>query len=406
MTTGTIIAVVLLLVFAGAGFFFALCETALFALARWQVRQARDNGGWRGRLVHGLLTRPEELLAIIAFGNTFAMAGLVFVTVWSGHLMGGIVEWLVLGLAVLLVCEVVPKTVAVRAPYKWALLVAPLLAGMRNSMRPLHGLARYINHVLLRLSGAATSGSGRADGFTEEEYRELLELAFQQGAVARTERDIILQVIGLGRKQVRDLMRPRIQMPMVSDDASTDEMIRHAKQLRMKRIPLYDQHSDTVVGILNARALIQNPGVDLSEVIEPPAFVPETMSLLKLLRSLQRQRRSIAIVLDEFGDMAGYITLDDILNAALGEPPRTRLVFERIGPGRWRISGAMRVDDFRHEYPQLGEVRHAETMGGLLMWLLGAIPGSGQSAIYCGLKLTALVTDERSVKELLVEVIQ
>ncbi len=131
------------------------------------------------------------------------------------------------------------------------------------------------------------------------------------------------------------------------------------------------------------------------------------MNLMQLLKSLQRQQRGLAIVLDEFGGTAGLVTTEDIIEEMVGkiraETEAEGFVMEKLGPGRWRVNGTMRLDDFRREYPALGHVAEVETMGGLLVSLLDVVPGPGESAAFRGLKLTAQATDERRVRELLVE---
>src|ERR1017187_6015707 len=115
------------------------------------------------------------------------------------------------------------------------------------------------------------------------------------------------------------------------------------------------------------------------------------MNLLKKLKSLQRQKRGLAIVLDEFGGTAGVVTMEDILEGLIGkihgEAEGGGFVMEKLGPGRWRVAGTLRLDDFRREYPALGDVPEVETMGGLLMSLLDVVPSKGEAATFCGLKL-------------------
>jgi putative hemolysin len=126
-----------------------------------------------------------------------------------------------------------------------------------------------------------------------------------------------------------------------------------------------------------------------------------------LLKSLQRQQRGLAIVLDEFGGTAGLVTLEDILEEMIGEirseGEAQGLVMEKLGPGRWRVNASMRLEDFRREYPELGGVAEVDTMGGLMLLQLEIVPAVGQSVIFRGLKLTATAADERRVRELLVE---
>ena len=150
--------------------------------------------------------------------------------------------------------------------------------------------------------------------------------------------------------------------------------------------------------------------MDLADAIEFPSFVPESMNLLQLLKSLQRQQRGMAIVLDEFGGTAGLVTTEDILEELIGkirgEMEPEGFVMEKLGPGRWRVNGTMRLEDFRREYPALGEVPDVETMGGLLTSLASVVPGPGEAAAFRGLKLTAQATDERRVREVLVELMK
>jgi CBS domain containing-hemolysin-like protein len=196
-------------------------------------------------------------------------------------------------------------------------------------------------------------------------------------------------------------------MACIADDLPVEDMIAAARKLKHRRVPLYDETPDTIVGILNTRVLLLDPQVDLADAIEFPSFVPETMNLLQLLKSLQRQQRGMAIVLDEFGGTAGLVTTEDILSELIGkirsELHAEGFIMERIAPGRWRVNGTMRLDDFRREYPPLGDVPEVETMGGLLMSLLDVVPKTGDWAFFRGLKLTAHVTDERRVREIIVE---
>ncbi len=397
-----------ILFFAGASFLFSLAETALFSLSNWQVRQLAERSPHVGGRVARLLTAPQDLLATIALGNTFAGAAMLALALWMA--LGG--QWpLALTLAVvlilaLLVGEILPKTLAVRSPELWALRVARPMAVVQWLTWPLRRIAQLINTAILRTT--IPENLRPQSALTDEDYRELLELAYQHGALAEAEKEIILQIISLDRRTVREVMRPRSQMAAISDDLFIADMITAARQHKHRRLPMFDETPDTIVGVLNTRALLLDPNADLADVIEFPSFVPESMNLLQLLKSLQRQRRGLAIVLDEFGGTAGLVTLEDILAQLMGkvhaEPQSEGFVIAKIAPGKWRVSGAMRLDDFRREHPQLGDVTEVETMGGLLTSLLNVVPAAGETTVYRGLKLTAHVVDERRVRELIVEV--
>jgi putative hemolysin len=402
-------AVAAILIFAGAGFFFALAETALFSLSQWQVRQLAERRPGAGRIVARLLERPQDLLATLALGHTFANAAMlavalrmVFAAPWTLALT--IFALLVL---VLVGCEVLPKTLAVRQPERWAVRVAWPMLGFEKITQPLHRLAQGLNTLLLKIVVPRSAPPTGPGALTDAEYQELLDLAYHQGTLDESEKEIILQIISLDQRMARDVMRPRAGMVCVSDDASVEEMIAAAKKFKHRRLPIYDESPDTIVGILNTRALLLDPKIDLADAIEFPSFVPETMNLLQLFKSLQKQQRGLAIVLDEFGGTAGLVTMEDILGLLVGTirggAPAEGLVMEKLAPDRWRVSGTMRLEDFRREYPGLGEVDEVETMGGLLAHLLGVVPAAGESAAFRGLQLTAEAADERRVRKLIVQ---
>ncbi|HWX21033.1 MAG TPA: hemolysin family protein [Candidatus Binatia bacterium] len=410
MAAGPIIAVVVVVVFAAASFFFSLAETSLFSLSKWQVRQLAERQPRTGNIVARLLAQPQNLLATMVLGNTFASAGMLAVALWmalngSWPVVGTIAGLLALNL---IGCEVLPKTMAVRKPELWASRVARLLAWVLTFSLPLCRVAQKLNAAILRAVTPPTLP--RPTAFTDAEYQELLELAYQQGTLAQSEKEIILQIISLDRRTAKEVMKPRSQMATISDDLSLEEMLAAARKYRHRRLPIYDESPDTIVGILNTRALLLDPHIDLADAIEFPSFVPEMMNLLQLLKSLQRQQRGLAVVLDEFGGTAGIVTMEDILEEMIGklrsEGEAEGFVMEKRGAGSWRVSGALRLDDFRREFPGLGEVPEVETMGGLLMSLLDVVPNPGDSTVFRGLKLTAQATDERRVKEVLVEAVK
>ena len=392
--------------FAGASFFFALAETALFSLSNWQVAQIVARHPHRGKIVAQLLERPQDLLATLVLGNTFANAAMLAVAlrmVFNAHWALAL-TMISLAALVLLGCEVFPKTLAVRRPERWAVRVAWLLFGFEKISKPLYRVAQWLNAAILKKAAQQSTASAK---LTDAEYQELLDMAFQQGTLAETEKEIILQIISLDQRVARDVMRPRASMACVSDEASVAEMIAAAKKFQHRRLPIYDETPDTIVGILNTRALLLNPEIDLADAIEFPSFVPETMNLLLLFRALQKQQRGLAMVLDEFGGTAGIVTMEDILGELVGkirvQSQPEGFVMEKLAPGRWRVSGTMRLEDFRREFPALPEVAEVETMGGLLTHLLGVVPDAEEFALFSGLKLTAHFTDGRRVNELLVQ---
>jgi CBS domain containing-hemolysin-like protein len=406
MEVSLVIGVPLLLALASLSILCSLAEAALFALSRWQLRQMRE-GDPADRRAARLLDEPDDLVSALSLGNTLANGMIVLLTLLMGLTSGWRLEVVLplVFLAMVVFGEILPKTLAVRSPREWAARVTPAAALLQKLTRPVRRLARGAIDGMLSWF---IPPSAQPAPITDEEYRELLDMAVQQGALGHSEREIIAQLITLDRKCARDVMRPRATMGAVPDDLTTEELVAAARRLKHRRLPMYDETPDTIVGVLNTQKFLLDPEHRLDEAIEFPSFVPETMNLMHLFQALQRQKRSLAIVLDEFGGVAGVVRMEEILAEVLGEmsaPGAVRgLVFAKLGPGRWRASGAMRLEDFRREYPSLPEVADVETLGGLLLAELDIVPARGQSAVVHGLKLTATVVDERRVHELLVEV--
>jgi len=403
------VAFTVLAIFAGASFFFALAETALFALGKWRVRQLEQSTRI-GKIIASLLSRSQDLLATLVLGNSFANAGIVAVMFWVAINQHWSVLWTLAGVLffILLGCEVAPKTLAVRASEPWAIRVAPPMLVLQALSKPFRHSSQLLTNLVLRASVPASVQAPTQ--LSDAEYQELLEMAFQQGALAASEKEIILQIIGLDRRQAKDVMKPRSQMTSIPDDLTVPEMIAAAKKFKHRRLPMYDETPDTIVGVLNTRALMLDPEVDLSIAIEFPSFVPETMNLLQLLKALQRQQRGLAIVLDEFGGTAGIVTIEDILEEVIGkirrDPQADSVIIQKLAEGKWHVSGTVRIDDFRREYPALGSLEECETLAGLVLNQIGVVPSVGEMLTFRGLRFTVQAADERRIRELLVEVVR
>jgi len=401
------LAVFALIVFCGASFFFALAETSLFSLGKWQAIQLEERSPGAGKIVTRLLRAREDLLATLALGNSFANAGIVAISLWMVVRNNWPFGWTMAGALVFVLFggEVAPKALAVRAPELWSLRVARPMLALRKATRPLRQIAQKATNLILGTANAPAAPAGLSD----EEYQELLEMAFQQGALAAGEKEIILQIINLDRRKAGDVMRGRTQMACITDELSVDEMIVAARKFKHRRLPVYDETPDTIVGVLNTHVLLLDPAIDLSIAIEFPSFVPESMNLLQLLSSLQRQQRGLAIVMDEFGGTAGIVSIEDILAEVVGELAQPRggeTLVERLGENRWRVAGTVAVDDFRREYPALRAAPGVETMAGMALDAFQVVPAAGESVTVDGLRLTATVADERRIRELLVETVR
>lgn len=398
----------LLLLFAGAGFYFALAETALLALGKWRLRLIMERSPVSGVLIRKLLANPHDMLATITLGNTLAHGALI-ATAWVIGFRAG--DWergmalALLAIVLLLFCEVVPKTLAVRRPELWAPWIARPILWIMWLSTPIRHVVQWANGILLKLTPRMVAP---LPPLTDEEYQELLEMACQQGTLALTEKEIILNIMHLDQRTVGELMLPRSQMACISDDLTVEEMMTAIRKHRHHRLPIYHETPDMIVGVLNTQQLVVNQNVDLVEVIEFPSFVPEEMNLLDLLKNFSRVKQDMAIVLDEYGHNVGLVTLEDILADVIGgrrrDPKTPEFLMENIDHGKWRLSGSVWLQDFRREYPRLARAPGVDTIGGLVAMRLDEIPPVGTTTEFSGLRFTVEEADERRVRTVKVEV--
>ncbi len=267
----------LLLIFTGIGFFLALAETALLTLGKWRLRQITAHQPERGVFIRKLLAEPHDLLATMTFLNTVAHAAIIATALaisWKLDQQHFIFVALLLAAGLLLFCEVVPKTLAMRRPQSWAPRVARPLLWLVWFTRPVRFVAQWVNNQLLRLVPKSVKPMPE---LSDEEYSELIELGWQSGTLGISEKEIILNIMRLDRRPVADLMRPRSQMACIPHNLELPELMAAAREQQHRRLPMYDESPDTIVGILNAPRLLADPAVDMVEVIDFPSFVPEEM---------------------------------------------------------------------------------------------------------------------------------
>lgn len=397
----------LLLLFAVGSFFCALAEAALFSLGLWRARRLITVDPVRGPTVVRLLERSKDVLGTLVLANSFANGMLVTIGVLLA--LDGGWRWLTAGLTLvailLLLCEVAPKALGVRQPENWALRMSGGLEIFVRLTAPFRELGQGLVDGLLRW--VIPRSIKPVTTISDDEYADLIELAHQQGTLKTSEKDTLLAILGLDERTARDVMRPRSQLVMLPDTMPTQEMANAARKAHRHRLPLYDETPDNIVGLLNTRTLLLNPDCDLFEAVEFPSFVPESINLLKLFESLQRQHRGLAIVLDEFGGVAGMISVRDILAAVVGEfrraPTDATSHLTVVSPGVWRAGGSVRMDDFRRHHQALGDVDDVDTLGGLIVKLCEVVPEEGTVVRFRGLRFKVVSAHERRIRELLIE---
>jgi putative hemolysin len=410
--------------------FFVASEIALVSVRRSRIDQLLEEGNGAANRVRRLLDDPGRFLAVTQLGLTFLgffASGYAAVSLASGltgvlervdvlHDSAGaislIIVTLILALFTIVFAELVPKTLALAHPERFALTLAPPVDVLGRLLRPFVAVLTGITRAITRSLGVTAT---RADEISTEELRLIVERGGEQGILEAEEEQMIHAVIELGDRRLHEVMVPRIAIVAIPTTATLDESIELIVAEGHSRIPVYEESIDEVVGILYAKDLLpflrdgasERPA--LRSLLRTPLFVPESMTIDDLLHEFQRRKIHIAIVLDEYGGTAGIVTIEDLLEEIVGEIQDEYDVeepmIERLSDDEVRVDGRAAVEDLAELFDaslELEDEDEYDTVGGLIYHRIGGVPTPGDRVEVDGLVLTVESIDGRRVDKVLV----
>lgn len=376
--------------------FFSSSEAALFSLTPLHLHKMREERFPFFAHVERLLETPRRLLITIIAGNEIvnivltATATALFIS-----LFGERGEWLtvaVLSPVLFLFGEAVPKIFGKTYSMRLSSTVAPLMSLIQRAEFPLVWLLEKISGFILGPLRAREAAEGEA--LMEDEFRSLVDAGYKEGILETGQRDLIHRVFELADTPVNDIMTPRVDMFCLPLSTDPQALRREIVEQGYSRIPLYGTGPDDVVGILYARDLLglmaegRSPG-SVESLLRKPYFVPEVRSADQVLRDFQKRNMHMAIVVDEYGGIAGLVTMEDILEALFGDiyderDTRKRPV-HRIDEKTLMVSGALSVDDFNEIAGTSIPSEDFGTVGGFVFHLFGRLPARGEKVSAEGL---------------------
>ena len=389
--------------------FFSGSETALLTMNRYKLRHKADQGHRGARLARALLERPDRLIGLILLGNNFvnilaSSVATVIALRLGGEAAIGIAAGL-LTLVVLIFSEVTPKTLATLHPERLAYPAAYVYGPLLKLLYPLVWLVNLFANALLRLIGVAPEGeSGTA--LSREELRTVVNEA---GAmIPERSRTMLLAILDLERATVEDIMIPRNEVEGIDlqdDSATITQAIRSAGYTRL---PLFDGGIDNVIGVFhirNALHTLLDGELDrehLRAIAQAPYFVPENTPLYQQLINFQRHKQRTALVVDEYGEFMGLITLADLLEEIVGEfttdPADSISEVHRAEDGSLMIDCGIGVRDLNRALRWDLPTRGPKTLNGLILDYMETIPEPGTSLKLHGHPMEIVQTTENAVK--------
>ena len=388
--------------------FFSAMETAFFSLQPMQIRGLENKP--LAEAIGRLLANPRRLLSALLLGDACANLPLIFLCLF---LMREVTRFgppfwacaLVIFAIVVLLCDLLPKTVALRAPLRVAAFGARTLDLLLPWLDP---VCRRLQAASERIADAVVPKALDAhQPLNAEELETLIELSAEEGALQLTESEIIQEIIKLGDKTARDCMTPRIDMFAIPDDITNDEALGQLRPKRFRRVPVYADTPDNILGLLDVKRFLLAPDLHFTEHLTPPSYVSETMKALDLLRSFLTHPQRLAIVVDEFGGTEGIVALTDVVEQIISEAIPSadqNLYIDSIGEGRLLLAGNVRLDDLSERVGVDLETEGIDTIGGLIFNQLGVLPRPGEVVEAKGLRFTIRRVTRKRIHGMLVEI--
>jgi putative hemolysin len=410
----TLTALILLLFFIAILIFwsalFSGLETALFSLKSHQLRRLEEKHPSLKEFIHVFRENPRRVLNVLLLGDVFANVPLIvlcLLLIWKGPLAGNVSSWFaatVMFAIVVLLCDLIPKLLALSAPYRLSALgVYTLKATMPLLDRVGRILERASTAIVDRVTPAHLRNRKK---LSDEELETLVEMGEEQGTLQEAEGEMIQEIIKLGDKTAKDCMTPRVDMFALPDDLTNDEAMAKLRERRHHRVPVYADTPDQIVGVLDVKLFLLNPTDHYTELMGAPSYVAETMKALDLLRNFLNHPQGLAIVVDEFGGTEGIITLSDITEEIIGDAlplGDAGLYIEPLDDGRFLVSGNARLDDLSEHLGFELEAEGLDTIGGLVFNRLGYLPPSGTRFEMPRLAVTIRRAGRKRIEEILLE---
>lgn len=390
-------------VLVGFGGLFAAIDAALSTVSIARIEElVRDERPGAARLSRVVAERPRYINLVVLLRITCEISATVLlVSFLDGHL--GVSWGLVASAAIMVVTSFVaigvgPRTVGRQNAYSIALISALPLQAISVLLTP-------ISRLLVLIGNALTPGRGFRNGpfASEIELREVVDLAQQRGVVADEERRMIQSVFELGDTPAREVMVPRTEMVWIESDKSAGQATSLAVRSGHSRIPVIGENVDDIVGVVYLKDLVQqtyystNGGRDtnVAQVMRPAVFVPDSKPLDELLSEMQRDRNHMALLVDEYGAIAGLVTIEDVLEEIVGEivdeyDAGEVVPVEDLGDRQYRVSARLPIEDLCELYEmEFDEDLDVDTVGGLVAFELGRVPLPGAEVTWDGLRLRA-----------------
>ncbi len=399
-----LVSMALLLLCSG---FLSGSETAYFNISRRQVKLFKESANRLGKLAASLLENPRQLLTSLLFANMavnvmyIALSSVCSIRVGKAYgTLGAVATAAVAFFALLLCGEMLPKSMAYLHSRQFCITAAP---GCYLCLRVLGPLLRVFEFAIVTPAiRLLAGGAEKKETVTPEQFKTLIESTRQRGYMTEDQRQVFAEVIELGYLKVRHVMRPRVDMVTCDVSEPRERIMKLMNDGELTKIPVHAKGIDNIVGLLHQRDLLLSPEKSPDQLVREVNFVPEQKSVESLLEFFKTTSTDTAVAVDEYGGIAGTVSLEDIVAELLGPIDQTNMeeAIKQIGPMQYRLAADLAIHDWVQAFNITADQGRLCTIGGLATALLGKIPKEGDTAYLKNLKLTVEKVDKHRIKSL------
>ena len=383
--------IIILLILLALSAFFSSNETALMSVNKIRLRSLADEGNKRAAMALDILeNQTPKLLSAILIGNNIVNISASSLATTLAYSFGGYmvsIVTVILTILILIFGEITPKNYATINSEKITLRYIPVFKFLMTIMTPVIFIINLFSRGVMRLMRVDPDAASKA--MTEEELRTIVDVSHEDGVIESDEKEMIYNVFDLGDATAKDIMVPRVHVTFADVASTYDELIDIFREDKFTRLPVYKDSQNNIVGIINMKDLLlydKDTEFVIDNFLRKPHFTYERKSISDLLVEMKDSTFNIAIVLDEYGDMAGLITLEDILEEIVGEihdeyDEKEDELVQTISDREYIIEGSMHLDDVNdHLHTELDSEDY-DSLGGFIIEHLDRLPVAGDEVI-------------------------
>lgn len=401
---------ILLIILLMGSAFFSASETALMSLSKLRLKHMVEERQRGAENIEKLLENPQKLLVAILVGNNVvniwgsAIATALAIKLYSE---GGIgIATTVMTIVILIFGEITPKTLAVYHSEGISLKVAPIISMLVKILSPVVYIMTKITNFVVRLSGG--SPSDKKPFITEDELKTIVDVSSKEGLLENEEKEMIYNIFEFGDLRIKDIMVQRQDISSVSVDSNYDEVIEEFKKEKFSRLPVYEENIDNIVGIVYLKDFIlldqSKEDFDLRKIMRQPNETFEFMKIADIYKDFQLNRVHMAVVLDEYGGVAGIVTMEDIVESVMGdiqdEYDEEEEDIQIIKEDEYLVLGETKLDDLNSMVGTNLESEDFDSVGGFVIGLIGRLPKKGEVVEYQGIKFVIESIDKNRIEKI------